>query len=511
MKPKPEASLPISGTVMLRRYVEQILKLYNYIDGIVVCNKKGCVEYYTNYRPDINSLNENEVLGKHILDIYPYLNAEDSSILRVLESGEPIYNESQTLMNLHGECIQAINTTLPIKSDDSTIIGAVDVSRYLGRDHVRNNITLSLKKPNNNRDQEFFTLDDIYGHSLVINKIKNNIARIADTHSTVMIYGETGTGKELVAQAIHSHGVKRSGPFISQNCAAIPSSLLEGILFGTERGSYTGATNRPGLFELANGGTLFLDEVNSMEYAMQSKILKAIEEKSIRRVGSSKTIHLDLRVVSAVNEDPREAVEHGRIRKDLFFRLSTVLISLPPLRDRREDISFLTRCFIRDFNLSMNRQVMGVTEDVDLMFAQYNWPGNVRELKNVIEGAFNFLSGRFIKRTDLPEYLIHSFSALPYPTQTRFDAALSLSQQLWDFERRILLEALQNTRSLTEMASTLKISKQVLNYKLHKFNIHRPHIASGPDHASPPEGTPERPSLERHRRSESTAAGSGRP
>ena len=470
----------------LRRYVEQILNLYNYIDGILVCNKQGQVEYYTNFRPDINSLTEEEVVEKHILEIYPYLAPEESSILRVLATGDPIYNQLQTLINSRGETIQAVNTTLPIKADDSSIIGAVDISRYLDRDYIRKDITLTLKQISRKRKSgELYTLDDIYGDSPAMCRVKEKVTRIAKTQSNVMIFGETGTGKELVAQAIHAHGARRTGPFISQNCAAIPASLLEGILFGTEKGSYTGATSRAGLFEMAHGGTLFLDEVNSMETTMQSKILKAIEEKSIRRIGGSRTTQVDVRIISAVNEDPHEAVDQGRFRMDLLFRLATVLISIPPLRDRKKDIKLLTRHFIRDFNASMNKQVIGVTEEVETFFEQYRWPGNVRELKNVIEGAFNFISSRFIRRSDLPDYLLNALDRSRQGGQARYDAKLSLSQNLWDFERQVLLEALRVSRNLTETADRLKISKQTLNYKLHKFNI-RPQAAGPRGQAAPP-------------------------
>ncbi|MDR3672873.1 MAG: sigma 54-interacting transcriptional regulator [Holophaga sp.] len=442
------------------------------MDGILICNSTGHVEYYTNFRPDINSLTEEEVLGKHILEVYPHLDPNESCILKVLKSGEPIYNELQNVINLHEENIRVVNTTLPIRADDSSIIGAVDVSRFLDHEYIRKDVTLTLKKMDHSRSNyDLYTLDDIYSESTFFSKIKEKIKKIANTYSNVMIFGETGTGKEMFAQAIHSQGLRRKGPFISQNCAAIPFPLLEGLLFGTEKGSFTGAVNRPGLFELASGGTLFLDEINSMDMAMQPKILKAIEEKRIRRIGSNRTINLDLRIISALNEDPNQAVERGRLREDIFFRLSTILIQIPPLRDRREDIRYLTNSFIRDFNASMNMNVTGVTDEVEQIFNQYQWPGNIRELKNIIEGIFNFITGDIIKSSDLPEYVLSSTHLSGYTRSNKYELELPLPEYIWNLEKKILVDTLEASKNLTDMANRLKISKQALNYKLQKFSI----------------------------------------
>lgn len=180
---------------------------------------------------------------------------------------------------------------------------------------------------------------------------------IANTDSAVMICGETGTGKEMIAQSIHTSGVRCGANFVSQNCAAIPENLLESILFGTERGGFTGAEDKAGLFEIANGGTLFLDEINSMELGMQAKILKAIEEKQIRRIGGNKSISFDVKVISAVNKNPIACIREGSLRQDLFYRLSTVFIEVPALRNRTADIPVMTNYFINENNKKMNKNV----------------------------------------------------------------------------------------------------------------------------------------------------------
>lgn len=392
---------------MLKRYAEQLLNLYNYIDGIMVANTKGEVEYFITFRPDINHLKESEILGKHILDIYPNLSEEESSILNVLKTGRPIFNQRQNLFTYKGQGINAINNTMPIKDGD-TIIGAVDVSRYIDPGFEKKEIALSLKKENVKKT--LYTVNDIITQSQTMELIKERISMIADTDSSVLIAGETGTGKELVAQSVHTSSKRKNEKFISQNCAAIPSNLLESILFGTVKGSYTGAENRPGLFELANGGTLFLDEINSMEMSVQPKILKAIEEKQITRIGGQQPIPIDIKIISAMNENPVNCIRANKLREDLFFRLGVVQISIPPLRERVNDLFLLANHFIEQYNKKMGRCIIGIDEEVEEIFREYDWPGNVRELKNVIEGAFNVIYNGFIQKKDLPEYLCNNFT-----------------------------------------------------------------------------------------------------
>ena len=202
-----------------------------------------------------------------------------------------------------------------------------------------------------------------------------------------IIWGETGTGKELFAQSLHSHSSRARGPFVAQNCAAIPTTLLESTLFGTTRGSYTGAENRKGLLKQADGGTLFLDEVNSMDLSLQAKILKAIEEKRFRPVGGEQDVHRDVRIVSAMNVDPITAVREGLLRRDLFYRLGVVQLALPPLRKRPEDIPLLTDFYVEQYNRNMGRAISGVSELVRNALLAYEWPGNVRELRNEIGRA----------------------------------------------------------------------------------------------------------------------------
>ena len=313
-----------------------------------------------------------------------------------------------------------------------------------------------------NQSNSLYHVNDIVSASEKVNDLKRIISMVANTDSAVMICGETGTGKEMFAQSVHTSGSRVSKPFISQNCAAIPNTLLEGILFGTTKGSFTGAEDKAGLFEMANGGTLFLDEINSMDLGMQAKILKVIEEKRVR----------DLKIISATNKPPLQCVKDNTIREDLFYRLSTVQLDIPPLRERIVDIPLLVNYFIEQNNNRMNKNVSGVTQEVMEVFLNYQWPGNVRELKNVIEGAFNVIGSSEIRKENLPPYMINNYSN-QNERLISCGEDMSLTERLEEYEKRLIIQALDSTSTLTRAAEKLKITKQVLNYKILKYGLRK--------------------------------------
>ena len=241
------------------------------------------------------------------------------------------------------------------------------------------------------------------GNSAEMRKIYHIIEQAAPTDASVLISGESGTGKELVAQTIHQLSPRATRPSSPINCAAIPETLLESELFGHEKGAFTGAIERrPGCFELANRGTIFLDEIAEMTPATQVKLLRVLQERSFRRLGGRNEQAVDIRVIAATNADPPEAVQRGRLREDLFYRLNVFAIRLPPLRDRKEDLPLLIQAFISEFNARNNRSVAAVDERAMRILERYSWPGNVRELRNVIERATIVAEGRFIEVKDLP-------------------------------------------------------------------------------------------------------------
>ena len=450
---------------MLSKYIEKAMKLYKNIDGLAAVDKEGIIRYYFNYRPNINPLSAEDALNKHVLDVFPSLDAQSSTLLTVLRTGEPILNYFQEYDNCIGVRINAINTTMPLTDANGQLIGAIDVSVYITNEHDR--LSIVMNKPAN--PANLFTASDIITKDEHMIQLKDNLLKIASTNSSVLIYGETGTGKELFAQSIHSASKRKDGPFIVQNCSAIPNTLLESIFFGTVKGSYTGAESRKGLFELADSGTLFLDEINSMDINMQSKILRVLEEKKVRRIGCEKDVAFDVRIISAVNEKPEVVLNQGKVRTDLYYRLSPVQITIPPLRERKSDIPFLTDYFINYFNKTMHRNILGITEDALDVLRNYSWAGNVRELKNIIEGCFNIVDDGFLTRENIPAYLLASIKY--YENTPIDDDSRSLDQRVKAFEKDIIIKTLAQHRTLSAAARALSISRQNLRYKQEKYVI----------------------------------------
>jgi DNA-binding NtrC family response regulator len=306
---------------------------------------------------------------------------------------------------------------------------------------------------------------DLIGWSAQIQKIKHYISKVAPTDTTVLITGETGTGKEMVADLIY-HSSKRCGrPFICVNCAAIPESLLESELFGFEKGAFTGAgALQKGKFELAQGGTLFLDEIGDMGQSAQAKILRALEKREIERLGGKSAMRLDVRVIAATNQSLEQLVAEDKFRKDLYYRLNVARIQLPPLRERKDDIPFLLGHFIEIFNRQFGRHIHGMTEEAFRCFMNHDWPGNIRELRNVIEGMFIDISTSMITMRELPETL----------SRTTVDHAETPS------ERDRLLVALVATRwNKTKAAQQLHWSRMTLYRKLAKYRIAGPPPGDG--------------------------------
>ena len=319
-----------------------------------------------------------------------------------MRTGAPVLNEKQELTDFYGRRTILVSSTFPLEYSGE-LIGTMETSVFYHKDAQLDGKNHWLANPH----KGLFRLDDIITQNPEMLTLKDTVQRVAANTSPVLIWGETGTGKELFAQSLHSHSSRARGPFVAQNCAAIPTTLLESTLFGTTRGSYTGAENRKGLLKQADGGTLFLDEVNSMDLSLQAKILKAIEEKRFRPVGGEQDVHSDVRIVSAMNVDPITAVREGLLRRDLFYRLGVVQLALPPLRKRPEDIPLLTDFYVEQYNRNMGRAISGVSELVRNALLAYDWPGNVRELRNAVESAFNLCTGATVQLNDIPRYIFY--------------------------------------------------------------------------------------------------------
>lgn len=449
---------------MAERYLEQIraiIRVCEDTDGILIVDKNGIIR---DHRIAMNYYwKEEETVGHHIRELYPGLDEDSSTILRALRTGQAIYDQRQELVNSRGERVVLDATTIPI-SVDGQVVGAVDCARFyvVGQRIVRGGRRGGLS-----------TLGRIVTQSPKMEDLKRRIRSAAQLDSSVLIYGETGTGKELVAEALHSEGPRGGEPFVAQNCAAIPSNLLESLFFGTEKGSYTGALTRKGLFEEANGGTLFLDEINSMDIGLQAKLLKALEEKKARRLGGSRDTPFDVRIVAAVNEPPEELLRSGKLREDLYYRLGVVRLNLPPLRERPEDIPLLTNYFIEQYNRSMKRNIRGVTPEVAERFRRYRWPGNIRQLRNAVEGAFAIARGELLTAEDLEEKLGGGMEqqtrpAAPAPPP---EEGISLSQAVERYEKGLIQQAMERCGSISATARSLGLSRQNLKYKLQKYDL----------------------------------------
>jgi DNA-binding NtrC family response regulator len=313
--------------------------------------------------------------------------------------------------------------------------------------------------------REHGTFGSMIGSSPSMRKVYQVVEQAAPTSASVLIWGESGTGKELVAKIIHQLSPRAQMPFVPINCAAIPETLLESEIFGHEKGAFTGAVDRrEGCFELADRGTLFLDEIAEMTPATQVKLLRVLQERAFRRVGGRAEQTVDVRVIAATNVVPIDAVKHGQLREDLFYRLNVFAIELPPLRQRKEDLPLLIQSFLTEFNARNHKHVSAVDPAAMRILEQYAWPGNVRELRNVIERAVILSSGEFVETTHLPPLVTQS------PDVVKPTVSLTPGTTVEEAERQLILMTLEHTRdNKTRAAEILGISLKTLHNKLNKL------------------------------------------
>ncbi len=446
-------------------------------DGIMQIDAEGHIVYCNGNTAILDEINIEDSLGKHLLEVYPSLNPQTSTLLKVLRTGVPMLNVEQTFINYRGTSITTLNSTLPI-IEKGTLVGAVEISRNITAvkrlsEKIVDLQTRVLKKKQDHEtkkeDEAPYKFEDIITQNIEMIRVKSMAMKAALTSTPVLVTGETGSGKELFVQSIHNASVRNAKNFIAQNCAALPITLLEGILFGTAKGSFTGAEDRPGLFELADGGTLFLDEIQSMPIELQAKLLRFLQDGWLRRVGDSVSRRVDVRVIAALNILPAQAVEQKLLREDLYYRLNTITLNLPPLRDRRDDIPLLTAFFIEKYNRKYYRAITGVSTEVGDLFLVYNWKGNVRELEHVIEGAVHMIEGQIITIQDLPAGLIKQFEGLISQPVMK---DRSLDAQLEAYEKQLIEITFKSCRqNVTHAARHLNIPRSTLQRKLKKYGI----------------------------------------
>ena len=473
-------------------------------EGIIITDIKGRILFYNDTQSRIDELVPEKAIGRRVTEIYR-LDEHESMIMRCLETGRPIRNHLFFYHTHLGKEANTIHSVFPLFRGESMVGAICFVKDYNMMEQM---ITASSdlaphKKPllkNGTR----YKFSDIVGKDESFIRVLKIVRLSSDSPSPVMLYGETGTGKELFAQSIHNASSRHERPFVGINCAAIPENLLEALLFGTARGAFTGARDKAGIFEQSSGGTLFLDEINSMPINLQAKLLRALQERKVRRIGAADDIELDLKIISSVNIDPHQAIKEGYLRMDLFYRLGVVFVRIPPLRERQDGIESLTRHFIYKNNLALNRQVKGVSDTVTAFFKSYHWPGNVRELEHIIEGTMNMMGGaEIIEPHHLPVHFIHpdfrrltearGFAETPEAFQPPREVgrflppgiragmstdSKSLPESQKNREREMVVQALEETGgNVSRAARILGISRQLLHYKMKKYGLNKKQFA----------------------------------
>lgn len=422
---------------------------------------------------------------------------------RVVASGEPIIvpqiSDEPLFLNRtrsRGRISEQKRSFLcvPIK-DGPQVIGALSVDRFypdgIGQQanidlqyltvlsSIFAQTVLRIQKVNEEKDQLFTEnlklkrqlseknkINDIIGNSSKMQDVYEMIQRVVDTNATVLLRGESGTGKTLVAKALHYNGRRRERPFIVVNCSALPETLLESELFGHEKGAFTGANERKtGRFEQAEGGTLFLDEIGEISHSVQIKLLNVVQDKSFQRLGSANPISCDVRLVAATNRDLEHAVRENLFREDLYYRLNVFPVYLPPLRERRTDILLLAEFFLEKYSRENQKKIRRIsTSAIDLLI-QYHWPGNVRELQNCIERAVIICDEEAITSMHLPP-------TLQVALTSKKKKGFSLSVAVENFEKELIVEGLKrNNGNQTKTAKDLDTSLRIINYKIHQYNI----------------------------------------
>ncbi|HOE56992.1 MAG TPA: sigma 54-interacting transcriptional regulator [Bacillota bacterium] len=464
-----------------KRLLELIL--LNLDEGIIVTDANADITFYKEPATNIGGLDSRTAIGKNILDVFPGLTPETSTFYNVIKSKKPIIEHIQHYTNFQGKKVSTVTSTIPIV-ENGEIAGCFEVFKDLTQVmdlsekimHLQEQLYRSSKrKKEYNVSGAIYTFDSIIGESGPILRLKEKAKKVAESNSPVLVYGETGTGKELLVQALHNANLKRKNkPFIAQNCAALPFNLLESILFGTADGSFTGAKNNPGLFELAHGGTLYLDEVNSLNTELQAKLLRVLQDGVVRRVGAVGTKEVDVRIIASTNEPPIELVEKRLLREDLYYRLNVIYLELPPLRRRREDISVLVHHFIEKNNKHLSRRIKGISEEAMKIFDEYSWPGNVRELEHLVESTMNLIDKDTIDLDDIQHYFEKRFKIASLDTKppSEDSPVKNLNEAVYKYERGLLVKALKASKGNISMAArTLGLPKQTMHNKIKKHSI----------------------------------------
>ncbi|MCP1493181.1 arginine utilization regulatory protein [Peribacillus frigoritolerans] len=458
----------------------EVLNQLKYIDGITIIDNKGTILFTIKFNPIFHSeiREREEILGESLFTVFPSLNEKASTLLNSLKTGRPIFKGKQEIVDFMGRKIETTNISLPIRAHGK-IIGAIELSKERSKEDSISNNAIEINSEMFRGDKRLlesirperakYTLKDIITDNEQMKNLKRLTEKTAKGSSPVFIYGETGTGKELFAQSLHNASNRAEKPFIAQNCAAIPEALIESILFGTIKGSFTGAENNPGLFEIAEGGTIFLDEINSMPIHLQSKLLRVLQDGYIRRLGDRNIRKVDVRIITASNKRPEDCVKDKDMRLDLYYRLCVMTLNIPPLRERINDIKPLLDFFISKYNVLLHKNITNVSKEVYDFLLRYNWPGNVRELEHIVEFAINQIDEweDTLQMKDIEDrvknFIKHSEEE--FQIEPLKDAVARL-------EKIMIEKAINKTKNnVSQAAKLLEIPRQTLQNKIRLYEI----------------------------------------
>ncbi|MBW1991820.1 MAG: sigma 54-interacting transcriptional regulator [Deltaproteobacteria bacterium] len=422
-------------------------------DGVFTVDRDWRVTFFNQAAETITGVPAAEALGRPCYEVFRANVCESACVLRhTLETGKPVVDQAIAILRADGREIPISVSTALLRNEKGEIIGGVETFRDLS-------LVVELRR----EIERQYRLGDIISKSPQMQKILALLPEIARSDSTVLIEGESGTGKELVARALHHLSSRAQGPFVAINCGALPDTLLESELFGHTAGAFTDARkDRLGRFALAEKGTLFLDEIGDISPALQIRLLRVLEERAYMPLGSSKTIKADVRIIAATHRDLAKLVEEGIFRRDLYYRINVVKLTLPRLAERKEDIPLLAQHFIERFNKLKGKKILGLSHEVLSIFMHHHWPGNVRELENAIEHAFILCPSGLIQPQHLPEHLRPEYQPGP----------LLSGLTLKEIEKRALWEALErNHWRRLATARELGIDKNTLRRKLKRLGL----------------------------------------
>lgn len=427
-------------------------------DGVFTVDMNWVITSFNRAAETITGINRDKAIGAYCYEVFKSNMCEEACPLsKTMKTGKPIINKNGFIINLKGKKIPVSVSTALLKDNNGKILGGAETFRDLSE---LEKLKTELKR--------HYSLENLKTNSPLMGKIIDILPTMALSNSTVLIEGETGTGKELIARTIHELSSRRNGPFIAVNCSALPETLLESELFGYKKGAFTGADrDKPGRFSLAENGTLFLDEIGELSLNIQVKLLRVLQEKKYEPLGGIKPVSTNARILCASNRKLKELVRESKIRQDLYFRINILYIELPPLRKRKEDIPLLSEKLIKKFNLMLNKDIIGLSKDVYSVFYNYDWPGNIRELENIIERSVIMCPDKIIGLHYLPDDVFDS----AYISSN----ACSYTNSVRNAEKHYISEILKkNNYNRTKSALELNIDKSTLYRKIKKYGINLP-------------------------------------